>query len=310
MKFPILHTDHNERPVGAVDECRVLKSGDSVLDQTHPDYDPDARIGDTYFKAHIREDADCDDVWEKVQKGVYKKISIFGVRTHASSECSLHPTQRASPCITKGIRLWSFSLVGDNAINPNSYIKIAKSFSEDLCSEFQEKTSELIKAAFPDSNMAPDSDQTVQGAGTTTAEVTNTEGVVTKSELDPVIQDVVLIKGEMADVKTGIAGIMEYLKKGEAITTPPATETPAASEYITKATLEPVLDLIIKAKVEVAVSEIKKAYDAQFAEMQKKLDAYSNETILKGGHMVMITQDGSKVGEYNPMMANFDALGE
>jgi hypothetical protein len=62
----------------------------------HPDYDPQAKPGDTYFKAKIPEDGDTDDIWEKIQKGHYNKISIYGVRTTASDECKLAPHQRVS----------------------------------------------------------------------------------------------------------------------------------------------------------------------------------------------------------------------
>lgn len=282
-----------------------------MLSPGKKDFDPDAKVGDTYFKAVIPDDPEFDDIWLKIQKGLYNKISIYGVRTQASSECQLLPHQRTSPCVTKGIRLWSFSLVGDNAINPGSYIKIAKAISPDLCREFEQRTNELIKAAFPDVIMAPDADQQDQGAGAGDVNDPIVKAdVVTKTELDPVIQDVTLIKGEMTEVKTGIAGILELLKKAD----PPANddEPPVvkADDYITKATLEPVLDLIVKAKVELAVAEIKKAYDVKIAEMQTQIDAFGSETIRKGGSVVFLDSDGTATGKVeNPFLANLEALG-
>lgn len=303
MKIPILHLDHTERPVGYITECRIVKAGDPLLSPDFEKFDMRVSEGDTYFEASIPHDGDCDDVWEKIEKGVYNKISIYGVRTNASTECKLQPHQRVSPCVTKAIRLWSFSLVGENAINPKSYIKVAKSFSEDLCAEFEEKTTELIKAAFPDYSMAPDSDQTVQDAI-----VTEPSTVVVKAEVDSVVQDVTILKGDMAELKTGITGILDYLKKSDS----PAVEAPVETgEYITKAALESTLDLIVKAKVELAVSEVKKAYDIKFAEFEQQMKDFGSETIKKGGATVVLDMAGNKVAEYgNSFLSNLDALGD
>jgi hypothetical protein len=310
MKLPFLHVDHSERPAGAVTTCRVLKAGDPVLDPNHREFDVNAKPGDTYFKGYIPEDGDCDDIWDKIEKGHYNKISIYGVRTSASPECKLMPHQRVSPCVTKSIRLWSFSLVGENAINPNSYIKIAKSFSENLCDEFEQNTIALIKAGFPDLIMAEKPDQVSQTAGNPESEVI--ADAVTKSELDPVIQDVTLIKGDMAELKTGITGILEFLKKSD--DTSAATDFAAATvsdEYITKANLESTLDLIVKAKIDLAVADIKKAYDAKFTEFEKQMTAFGHQTIEKGGNTVILSMDGTEMASYkNPFLANLDALGD
>lgn len=286
--------------------------GDPVLLPNHEDFDPDARPGDTYFKAHISEDPELDDVWGLIEKGTRNKISIYGVRTNASPECKLHPGQRVSPCVTKGIRLWSFSLVGNNAINTASYIKIAKSFSENVCDAFQQKTAALIKAAFPDVDMAPIPDQDGQDAGTVadggaTAVIAD---VVMKSELDPVVQDVAVIKGEMEGVKSGISSILDLLKKSDDAPANEDKKTDATSnDYITKATLEPVLDLIVKAKVDAQVSEIKKAYDAKIADLEKKIEEFGGETIRKGGRAVVLDMDGHSLGEVdNSFLSNLNAL--
>lgn len=309
LKLPVLHVDHTERPVGGITACRVLKSGDPVLNPNHRDFDIKAKEGDTYFKAYIPEDGDCDDVWDAIEKGRYNRISIYGVRTMASAECKLHPHERVSPCVTKAIRLWSFSLVGENAINPNSYIKIAKSFSENLCDEFEEKTNELIKAAFPDYSMAPIPDQDAQDSVETIVETTP----VVKAEVDTVVQDVTILKGDMAELKTGITGILDYLKKST-VDTVDSTENVATvitGEYITKAALESTLDIIVKAKVELAVADITKAYDAKFAAFEQQMKDFGSETIKKGGHVVVIDSDGGKMNEYNnSFLSNLDALGD
>lgn len=309
LRIPILHTDHSERPAGFVTECHVVKAGDPILCTDHPDYDPQAKPGDTYFKAKIPEDGDTDDIWEKIQKGHYNKISIYGVRTTASDECKLAPHQRVSPCVTKAIRLWSFSLVGDNAINPGSYIKVAKSFSPDLCDEFEANTVELIKAAFPDVSMAPNADQQDQDFSGDIDESVKKADVVTKSELDPVVQDVTLMKGELADVKTGVDKILDFISKSSQDATSGDTTEEPVVEYITKANLETTLDLIVKAKIDLAVAEVKKAYDEKFAAMEKQMEAFGSETIRKGGRVVVLDGDGNSLGNMdNSFLSNFDAL--
>jgi len=311
LKMPVLHIDHTERPAGFVTECRVLKAGDPILCNDHPDHDPAASAGDTYFKAKIPDDGDTDDIWTKIEKGHYNKISIYGVRTLASDECKLMPHQRVSPCVTKAIRLWSFSLVGDNAINPGSYIKVAKAFSGDLCPEFEENTIELIKAAFPDVSMAPNADQQDQDTGAGSDATIQVADVVMKSELDPVIQDVTLMKGEIAEVKTGVDKILDFISKStqDETPTPPVVSGEQNSEYITKANLETTLDLIVKAKIDLAVADIKKAYDVKFAEFAKQMEAFGSETIKKGGHMVVLDMDGNPLGGVdNSFLSNLDAL--
>jgi hypothetical protein len=332
MQLPILHVDHTERPIGTITECRVLKSGDPILTPHHVEYDSEAKLGDTFFKAVIPEDGDTDDIWNSVVAGSRNKISIYGVRTSASPECKIPSYQRVSPCITKAIRLWSFSLVGDNAINPASYIKIAKSHSPKVCSEFVQKTQELIKAAYPEHNMAPIVDQQLGDAGVTETD----ESVVTKSELNSVTADVTLVKSEVAEVKSGIGQILEYLKKAdkkhEASETAEEEEVEeeakdkskgkiekcsdgtvkkaSDTDYITKATLEPVLDLLVKAKVDLAIADIKKAYDGQIAEMKRTIEAFGDETIKKGGQTVILSDSGAPIGDVdNSFISNLNALG-
>lgn len=87
-----------------------------------------------------------------------------------------------------------------------------------------------------------------------------------------------------------------------------------SQEYVTKA-MVPIeeVDTIVKARTEeiskayiVQIDEIKKAYDAKFVELNAKVDKMANETIVKGGQIVVIPQlmglDGSG------SMSNADAL--
>lgn len=85
LHIPILHTDHSERPAGFVTECHVVKAGDPILCTDHPDYDPHAKPGDTYFKAKIPEDGDTDDIWGEdperaLQQDIYLWCPDNGIR--------------------------------------------------------------------------------------------------------------------------------------------------------------------------------------------------------------------------------------
>ena len=61
--------------------------------------------------------------------------------------------------------------------------------------------------------------------------------------------------------------------------------------------------------MDLAVADIKKAYDAKFVEMQEQMKAFGSETIRKGGNTVVLTMDGTPGGSMeNPFMANMSAL--
>ena len=83
-----------------------------------------------------------------------------------------------------------------------------------------------------------------------------------------------------------------------------------ADDYITKAALEPVIDLIVKAKVELAVADIKKAYDAKIIALEARIEEFGNETIRKGGQVVVIKGSDSDDEAENPFLSNLDALGD
>lgn len=341
MKLPILHVDHTERPIGDISVCRVLKKGDPIFNPGNALHIEDAKIGDTYFEAYIRDDSEGDDVWQSIMDGRRNKISIFGARTKKSSACDIPPYRRSgAPCVTDGIRLWSFSLVGENAINPNSYIKIAKSFSPNLCKSFMEKTLKLIKAADCEYNMAP-VDQ--QKSGAAVGNTDDDDTIITKSEFNPIVEQVSKVQTDVQEIKTGMSDILNYIKKssdeeekkkkkheesetkeeekveeeakdsskskGEVEKCGGTVKKAGDDTLITKAMLEPTIDLIVKAKVDSVIGDIKKAYDEKISALEKKIEAYSNETIQKGGHMVFLNQDGSEgAGVGNSFLANSEAL--
>jgi hypothetical protein len=114
MHLPIISEYHKERPIGI-----VLKSW-KTLD------------GKYQFEGVFKSTTDCDDVWEKVQKGEYDMLSIAGKRTEASEECSTHPLLRGQgrPCVTKGLRLDSISACDDGARNDETSLEMVKAKGE------------------------------------------------------------------------------------------------------------------------------------------------------------------------------------
>jgi len=105
------------------------------------------------------------------------------------------------------------------------------------------------------------------------------------------------------------AGLKHMTKAGETM-----EEEYEEQEFITKA-MVPIeeIDTIVKARTEeiskayiAQFDEIKKAYDAKFLELTSKVEKMENETIRKGGQIVVIPQlmgmDGSS------SMSNADAL--
>jgi len=109
MELPIIHLNHTERPIGIVKSAKIAE---------------DQLIIEGYFK----KTKDADDVWGEVLAGRLNKFSIYGRRLEGSPECSVDPNLRNQPCITKAIWLDSISVCGDNAINPNTFLDIVKSF--------------------------------------------------------------------------------------------------------------------------------------------------------------------------------------
>jgi phage head maturation protease len=108
MHLPALHDFHKERPVGIA--TRIWEQSD----------------GSFGFEGVIKATEDCDDVWEKIQKGNYDHVSIFGRRTEGNSNCSLPQGLRTGPCITNGVRLDSISVCDDNARNDFTSLAVKK----------------------------------------------------------------------------------------------------------------------------------------------------------------------------------------
>jgi hypothetical protein len=108
MHLPALHDFHKERPVGLATKVQELGGG---------------RF---YMEGVIKSTHDCDDVWEKVKKGEYGQMSIFGKRTKYNNQCALPQSMRNGPCITDGVRLDSISICDENARNPQTSLEMRK----------------------------------------------------------------------------------------------------------------------------------------------------------------------------------------
>jgi hypothetical protein len=109
MHLPILHDFHKERVLGLV--TKVWEEADAF-----------------HFEALFKATHDVDDAWDKVKKGHYDHVSIYGSRLQGSPACGLDPSQRAVPCISNKIRLDSISACDEAARNDASSLKLAKAF--------------------------------------------------------------------------------------------------------------------------------------------------------------------------------------
>ena len=88
----------------------------------------------------------------------------------------------------------------------------------------------------------------------------------------------------------------------------PEVKDEEPADDIKKATLDDV-DAIVKAKVEEAVGEVKKAFDGlttDVAELKKAVDEMKNTIVRKSGPLVYIPENE---GEYSPHEANLAAIG-
>lgn len=309
MKHPILHLNHTERPVGFFTKAEVIGNAFHV-------------------EADIFDTADTDDVWEQVQKGVYNKFSVFGRRKVASSECKLLPFQRTSPCITKAIALWSISLVGDNAVNTDTYVDLVKAFSV-------EKQDKLIKCDGQNLN-------TMADPLINTLEKCN-EGDLHKSDDDPLAKDGRNISSILeriigmetilnrlvesdAKVHAGMGDNMAKADEGTEQVAHPEQPIQKAEEVapteqekieiFTKAQVEELIagkeELFKKAFMETVSSELKKAFDEKFTAIETRIAKVENETIIKGGQVVVVQADLEKpLGTplvMNERLSNLNAL--
>ena len=281
MKHPILHVRHTERPVGLATSAVVKANGES------------------HIEAEIFTSEDTDDVWDEIEKGSLCKYSIFGRRKVVEGPCHLSPGMRSSPCITKALDLWSISLVGNNAINQDTYLEIAKSnLGADDVEYFTEKLALIFKSGPTNSEIQGDimvQDPKPEDQAPTTAE----EIVKASPETDTRLS---AIETNIGEIVKAIGGLAEIMK---AATPPPA---PTSDPIIEKAKLD--LAPIVKAAVDAAVGDIRKSMDtlvSDFAIVKSELETVKGTVVRKSGTAVYIPLEGE---DYNPRLANLSAIGE
>lgn len=287
MEHPILHYQHTERPVGVINKAEIGEDGALLLEGS---------IFDT---------PDTDDVWDEIVSGGLNKFSVFGKRIKGSQECALSPIVRSTPCVTKAMVIYSISVVGDNAMNQNTFLKVAKGGNS--MPEEEEKKKEEGKDEDVEKGDAEQEMPTLAHSESNISSVLERIGNLEKAfeEMKQMPEPTEEIgKGEdeeetmeekkedkevekCSDVKKADEATPEV--KEEAIEAP-------VTDFITKATFN---DEIKKALVQ--IDTIQKAYN----DLKERVDKMEEFAIQKGGNIVFIKEDGATD---NPMIDNLKAV--
>lgn len=292
MQHPILHVQHTERPVGTVTKAEIDAEGALQIEGT---------IFDT---------PDTNDVWDEIQKGLLNKFSIFGRRDSGSYECSLSPTQRVSPCVTKALTLFSISIVGENAMNSKTFLEVAKGDTTDT-----ENDEEEMEKCGPACTKKAEGDDLIREP-TNKSEMLGRLDAVEKSgsefgerlgKIEETLSQLVETDKEVHDTmeKSEDETLTEEKKEETVEKAAPVVEE-VKPDFIVKATME--------SEIKKAVDDVKKAYDEKFAviekaytELKTTVDNMSKQTIEKGGHVVIIEK--GKV-DANSKLGQLDLIGE
>lgn len=283
MKHPILHVQHTERPVGIVHSATVQPTGK------------------TDIEAEIFSTDDTDDIWDSILKGTLCKYSIYGKRKVGNDACKLAPTARRSPCITKSLDLWSISLVGNNAINQETFVEIAKAnLPEEESDHFLENLALIYKSETSNDGLK--------------GEIMVPEPEPVKEEIQTIEEspELSVVKSANDDRLTKIEASIEIIAKAVEKLAAPAVltdETPQnLAPIVTKADdvdLEP----IIKARVEGAVGDIRKSMDdlsESVKSLRATLDEMQETVVRKSGPVVYVPASDD---EFNPYLANAAVIG-
>jgi len=271
MKHPILHHQHTERPIGTITKAEIK---DNAL----------------YIEGSIYDTPDTDDVWEEIQTGRLNKFSIYARRLKGTPACRVSPESRTSPCVTKALTLFSISAVGNNAINQATFLEVIKALRGD-------DVTDMVEDVIEKAEVESEEESTLLKAET------NVSGILERL-------------GTLEEMTKGIPDFIEkcsgYFAKSEepqeedvekcSMTKAEPVEEPAE---IVKAVEQE--DVITKAQFD----DIRKAFDEKIASLEAKIAKMENETIQKGGVVVINPKeigDASSQG-LNPMMLNAKALG-
>lgn len=295
MKLPILHVQHTERPVGTVTKAYVDEQG---------------RL---HIYADIKDSDDTDDIWTGIKTGELNKFSIFGKRDIASPECALAPNQRVSPCVTKALTLFSISVVGDNAMNQETFLEVAKAFEErsdgmdkeedkkddqvEKCNQFKKEDTEdeVEKSDMPqESDMLLKDDRNLSGILERLGNIESTLSQLVESDKQ--------VHDTMGKAEDEEEDEMEEKKEEKVEKAAPVVETPVVVETITKADLSGYITKAELDTIQKAHDELKKAYD----DLTTRVTKMEQETIEKGGNVVIIQKDYL---DANPSVDNLNAIG-
>ena len=274
MQHPILHIQHTERPVGTVTKAEIDAEGALLIEGT---------IFDT---------PDTNDVWGDIQNGLLNKFSIFGRREQGSYECSLHPDQRSSPCVTKALTLFSISIVGENAMNSKTFLEVAK--GGDITEETDEKE-EVEKC-----------------------NDSRTEMKAEESNISSVLGRLGKIEETLSQLVESDKQVHSSMEKSEDETLTETEKKEEKEEKVEKAAIDPKPEFIVKAtmdsEIKKAVDEVRKAYDEKFSviekahtELKETVEKMKKETIEKGGNVVIIEK---KQIDENLKLGQIDLIGD
>lgn len=267
MELPILHLNHTERPVGLVTKAEIRPEG-------------------LYIRAIIREKNGSDDVWEKIENGEYGKFSIYGRRRKYSPECRLSPHSRTEgrPCITKGLYLDSISVVDTSAaVNQGTWLSVVKALVADQENYINpEQLTESVTQNVPiRGTQMVDNVENPEVVGG--EEIQNSQIEVPETPETPEVQKAesdVTLTDTLAEIQKSLALLVEK-------------HSSEPEKTIEKADVgdEPDIETIVKARVESELTEIQKAFDDKIAELVARIEKMEEETIKKGGEIVVIPQD-------------------
>jgi len=322
MKAPFLHVHHTERPVGVVTKAEITDNGLEI----------EANIFDH-----------CTDIWELILEKSLNKFSIYGVRKAGTFECKLPVNQRTSPCITKAIELWSISVVGNNAVNPNSYLDIVKSYADfykndEILIKTEDTNSNLVHTVTDGTHMDEEEKKKKE------SEEEKAEGSVDDEQAKQAVTDDKDMGLELIKEPTNVSSIMDEIqsmketlgklvesdakvhatmdkgeedmedkdkKKEEEVEK--CNDMKKAEEPDKKEETVAPVEYIQKADLETiqkaVIDTITKAFDERITKMETTIEEMKKETIQKGGNVVVLMDELKKFNDESPGVGNVKALG-
>jgi hypothetical protein len=288
MHLPILHDFHKERVLGLV--TKVWEESDAF-----------------HFEALFKATHDVDDAWDKVSKGQYDHVSIYGSRLEGSSSCGLDPSQRAVPCISNKIRLDSISACDDNARNDSSSMGLAKGFVIESEPSEITLTKALVKAETSGSNLVHGTQDGVKkkGGNMRVREVDEDDDKYKESEVEKAEDVPSMFKSIMKALSKLVSSDKKVhaeigkaddepdndeddmkkckscMKKGDKMTeekekvvvkAEPKVEAEVVKAEVKPEVKEPTVDEIVKAKLEEQSKKLEEIMKAQTDNIQKAID--------------------------------------